>query len=121
MGGEEDGPSLCAQGEDEIADVLASDGIEPAHRLVEDDDLGISDQRLREAEPLHHSLREAPDGAVGTSRKSNFFEQRFAAPGRLRAGEARELSREAQVFDSVQVLVKRGVLREVSHTASSRE
>src|SRR5260370_24688337 len=34
--GEEDGAALCAQAEDDVAHVLAADGIEAAHRLVGD-------------------------------------------------------------------------------------
>ena len=45
--------------DDEVADLLAADRIEAAHRLVEDEELRIVDQRRREPGALEHALREA--------------------------------------------------------------
>ena len=54
---EENRPALVAQLQDQLAHVAAADRIETRHRLVEDDELGIVDERLREPDALHHALR----------------------------------------------------------------
>ena len=51
--------------QDEVADLLAADRIEAAHRLVEHHQLGIVHQRLREPDPLQHALGELAQRPVG--------------------------------------------------------
>src|SRR5439155_23661047 len=88
MRGEQDRPPLLAELEDEIADLLAADGIEAAHRLVQDDDAGIRDQRLRERQPLHHALRELTDGPGGAAAgEADALEQLVCAAAGVRAGK----------------------------------
>ena len=58
---EEDGPAPLALLEDEVADLLAADRIEAAHRLVEDEQLGVVHERGGEAGALEHALRERAD------------------------------------------------------------
>src|SRR6185436_6295721 len=65
---EEDRPPLVAQLEDERADIAAAERIQARHRLVQEHDLGIVQQRLGQAHALQHPLRElaqrkAPLGA----------------------------------------------------------
>ena len=55
--------ALVAQVQDDVAHLAAADGIEARHRLVENHELGIVDERLREADALHHPLRVLPDRA----------------------------------------------------------
>ena len=50
--------------DDEIAHLFAADGIEAAHRLVEDQELGIVHERRREAGALEHALRERAHRAI---------------------------------------------------------
>ena len=47
-----------AQPQDQRAHVAAAERVEARHRLVEEDDLGVVDQRLGEADALDHPLRE---------------------------------------------------------------
>ncbi len=49
---------MIAQLQNEVADLATSERIETGHRLVEEDDLGVIDERLRDADALHHALRE---------------------------------------------------------------
>ena len=58
------GPARVALVEDEVAHLFATHRIETAHRLVEDEHLGIGDERGRETGALEHPLRE---GATGRS------------------------------------------------------
>ena len=42
--------------------VPAAERIEPGHRLVEEEDLGVVEEGLRQAEALQHALRELAQG-----------------------------------------------------------
>ena len=55
----------AAQPQDQVADLLAADRIEAAHRLVEDDHLRVVHQRLRDADALQHALRVGAEARVG--------------------------------------------------------
>jgi hypothetical protein len=54
--------ALALELEHEVADLLAPDGIEPGHGLVEHDQLGIAHQGLRDADALEHALGELAQG-----------------------------------------------------------
>ena len=58
MRAEEDRPALVAQLEHQRADVAPAERIEARHRLVEEEHLGIVQQRLRQPDALQHALRE---------------------------------------------------------------
>ncbi len=58
MGGKEDGLALLAQGEDQRAQVLAADGVEAGERFIQDQEIGIMDQGLGQAQALDHALGE---------------------------------------------------------------
>jgi len=104
--GEQDRPALLAELEDEIADLLAADGIEAAHRLVQDDDPGIRDERLREREPLHHALGELADGPVGAAAgEADALEQLGCAAARVRAGKPAKPSGEDEILVAAEELV----------------
>ena len=49
---------------DEAEHLVAAGGIEPVRRLVEEDEFGVVDERLRELDALLHARRIAADGAV---------------------------------------------------------
>jgi len=53
---DEDRLSLVAQRQDQVPHVSATERIEARHRLVEDQEIGISDQRLCQADALAHAL-----------------------------------------------------------------
>ena len=56
------GAALALELEHEVADLLAADGVEPGHGLVEHDQLGIAHQGLRDADALEHALGELAQG-----------------------------------------------------------
>ncbi len=85
VGREEDRLPAALQLEDEVADLLAPDGVEPAHRLVEHDEGGIAGERLGDAEPLLHALRVLPDLPVGGVGQPDQLEQLVHAASAVRA------------------------------------
>src|SRR5688572_1592396 len=58
MGRHEDGGALLSETFDQFADLTPPDRIEPAHRLVEENDLGFVYQGLSKTDPLKHTFRE---------------------------------------------------------------
>src|SRR5438445_7610832 len=111
--GKEDGAALVPELEDQIAHVLASDGVEAAHRLVQDRDPRVADQRLRESQPLHHALGEFPDGPIRAARQTDAFEHLRRPLAGIRARQSTEAAGEHQILVSAQELVERGVFRQV--------
>src|SRR5581483_5951273 len=53
--------ALIAQTQDQIADLFAPDRIQARHGLIENDQLGIVNESLRESDPLQHALRKFPE------------------------------------------------------------
>src|SRR5581483_5362578 len=86
---EEHGDALFAQALEEDAYGAAPDGIERGGRLVEQEQTRLADERLRDAEPLLHSLRHAVDAAVRRVGEGDEVEQAAALGGSAaRPGEA---------------------------------
>ncbi len=73
--------------QDQRADVAAAQRIEPRHRLVEKEDLGIVDERLRNAHALHHALRVLAQLHAALGADADAVEQ-AAARGRRQSGAA---------------------------------
>ena len=115
---EEHGAALVAQREDDVAHVLAADGIKAAHRLVEDDGMRIADERLREPEALHHPFGEAADGAVGASGEADSFQQGGGLFLRVGPREPRQAAGEDQVFVAAEEFVEGRILRQVAEVAA---
>ena len=111
---EEDGLPRLAQAEDDVPDEPPADRVEAGHRLVEDDQLGVVDQGLREPGPLHHPLGEAAERGVRGPLQPHERQER---PGPLAAdgcSQAEEPARVVEVLGRREVVVEVGVLREVS-------
>jgi hypothetical protein len=61
---QEDGLAARLELEDEVLHVAGRDRVEARSRLVEEDDLGVVDERLGEADAAHHALGVLPDLAL---------------------------------------------------------
>src|SRR6202171_3844926 len=116
--GEEHRAAFLAELQDQVAHVLATDRIQAAHRLVEDDDAGVADQRLRDRETLHHALGELADRAVGAAHQPHPLEQLRGPFPRLGPREPGKAAREYQVFVPAQELVEGRVLGKVNKAAA---
>ena len=75
------------------ADVAAAERIEPGHRLVEKDHFGIVEQRLRDADALHHPLRELAQLEPALGADADAIEQRRDARVRARRARSRTAGR----------------------------
>ena len=90
MRAEEDRPPFVAQAKDQRPHVAPAERIEPRHRLVQDDELGIVDQRLRDADALQHALREFSQLEAPLRADADLIEQAAGASRTLRAADAEQ-------------------------------
>ena len=63
------------QSDDEILDLAAADGVEAGSRFVEDDEVGIVDERLRETDAALHALGEFAHRARARLAQADHFQQ----------------------------------------------
>ena len=84
MGGQHDGAAFGHQGQDHVAHVLHPGRVETVHRLVQDQQLGISDQARGDTETLTHAhrvLRHFVIGAMSMPTRSRDGPMRARAAG----------------------------------------
>ena len=95
---EEHRAAAVAQPQDQLADLAPAERVEPRHRLVEEHDLGIVDERLRDADALQHALRELAQLQPALGADADLVEQRAtrgAAAPPARSRTARRSTRAA--------------------------
>ena len=80
--GEEHGRALGVQLRDLLPDRLAADRVEAGRRLVEEEHLGLVDERRGEVEPAAHPARVGADPPVGGALEPDAVEQRLGALAR---------------------------------------
>ena len=114
MGGEEDGFALVLEALDDLADLHAAERIEAAGGLVEDQQVGIVDQRLGQADALLHALGVGLDGALAGVFQLDQLEQLVNAAVRLGARDAEDARVEAEQFLGGEELVVVGQLGQVA-------
>ena len=74
VGREEHRPAAAAEVQDQLLHHVPTDGVEPRHGLVEENELGVVEKGLGEAGPLEHPLREAPHRHPGGLREPDSLE-----------------------------------------------
>ena len=114
---EEDGASAIAQRQDEISHLAAAQRIEAGHRLVEKHDLGIVDERLRDADALNHPFRKLAKRQAPFAGHANLIEQRRHTPAPLRAVVAEQAGEVIEELFGSEVVVKVGAFGKVSDAA----
>ena len=92
VAGHEHGPSLVAERPEELADLLDPGRVEAVGGLVEDQQLGVLEERLGQAEPLAHPERVGLHEVVGSLRQPDPLER----PGRRPAVRCRPPDRAAR-------------------------
>src|SRR5579871_2085747 len=115
VGGEEDGLALFLQAGDDIAQFGVGDGIEAARRLIEEEQLGIVDQRLGDAGALAHTLGVAPDIALpGVGLKPYLLQADLNATAALRLRDAEQASVVVEDVPTTHRIVEVGLFGQVS-------
>ena len=121
VGAEEDRPPLVAQLEDERPDLAAAERVEARHRLVEKDDFGIVDERLGNADALHHPLRELPQLQPALGADPDAIEKRRHPLGAIGGRIPEQLREIAEQLLGGQVVVEVGILRKVADALARRD
>jgi len=67
--------ALAFEGENQVAEFLAANGIEPGERLVEYQANGVLDEGLGHAQPLDHALGEFTQFQVLVAGQPNQFDE----------------------------------------------
>ncbi len=93
VGGDEDGAALGGQRLHQVAHPEDALGVEAVDRLVEQQHLGVAEQRGGDAEPLAHAEREALRAPAGHLVQADHAQHLVHAPGR----DAGELGQGQQV------------------------
>ncbi|OPZ22417.1 MAG: hypothetical protein BWZ10_00425 [candidate division BRC1 bacterium ADurb.BinA364] len=112
--GEEDGFSLFAQPQDDVAHLLAPQRIEARLRLVEEDQFGIVQQRLGQPDALIHALGIALERQIGGVRQADQFQQFADFAAALAPGHAVELAVKIKKFAPGQIIVEIRILGQKS-------
>ena len=105
--GQHDGAALGHEGEDHLAHVLHAGGVEPVHRLVEDQQLGVPDQAGGDSEALAHAHRVLGHLVVGAVEDADAFERRPDAVPRCRLARRGE---DLEVLPPGQMAVEPGLV-----------
>jgi hypothetical protein len=88
--------SLPFEFDEKAADLAAGDGIEPVGRLIHNQQVGVVEQRLRQAQPLQHPLGKRPHAVPGPRRNPHHLQERHSPRANLTHGNAAELAVELQ-------------------------
>ena len=107
MRGQHDRAALGHEREDHVAHVVHAGRVEPVHRLVEDQQLGVAEQAGGDAETLAHAHRVLRHPVVGAVQDADPLERRPDAVARRRlAGRGEDL----QVLPPGQMAVEPGLV-----------
>jgi hypothetical protein len=92
-----------AQPVDEIPELPARQGIDAGGGLVQDQQIGIVNERAAESELLPHAARQVPGRPVGEGRKSRALQELPNPPFALLAGLAEQPGKELDILLHAQV------------------
>jgi hypothetical protein len=108
VGGDDDRPCLVAgEGADQLVDVTCCDGIERRGRLVQEQHLGVVEQRASESEALLHATAESRCPIVGSIRQPEALQDLVDAPRHCGRNDAKQGRSEAEVLTRAEALVDR--------------
>ena len=110
----ENGLALVFQALDDFADFHAAQRVQAAGRLVENQQIGIVDERLREADALLHAFGIGFDEAFAGGLQFNEFEQPVNAPVGFRARQAENAGVKPQQFLGGEKFVVISHLRQIA-------
>ena len=114
--GEKDRLLFLAQLQNQIAHFAAPDGVKAGHRLVEENHVGVIDQRLRDARSLHHPFGKPPKRDVSRLGESHSLQKLINAPPQSVSAHSEKPTCVVQQFFRRQVIVKIRILGKVTDT-----
>src|SRR5205085_12021876 len=118
---EEDGASLVPEIENQRAHFAAANRVEAGHRLVQEDDLGIVEERLRDPDALQHAFRKLSQLQPPLCAETDAIEQGVDALAPIGRRVAEQLTEVQQQFFSGEIVVEVGVFGKVTDAAAHLE
>src|SRR6185312_1185611 len=113
---EEDGAAPVAQPENELSDVAAAERIEPRHRLVENHEPRLVQQRLRDPDALQHPFREFSELKTPFGADADLVEQRRHPPPAFDGVQAEQAAEVRHELFGGEVVVEVRILRKIAET-----
>ena len=93
-----DGFAAPGQGQDQILDFAAADGVQAGGRFVQDDEVGIVDERLGQADAALHALGKLAHHAGAHLAQADHFQKLFVAlAGAWPGGRSKRLPKKSSV------------------------
>src|SRR5688572_20081298 len=106
VGTEEDRLPLFSQSKNDVADIPASNRIEPGHRLIQDHEQRIVDQGLGDTDTLQHSLRELSELNTARIPQTHLFEQRVNLASQFTSAHVEQPAIKFEKFFCGQIVIK---------------
>ena len=120
MAAQDDGLAAPGQGQDQVLDFPAADGVQPGRRLVQDDQVGVVDERLGQTDAPLHALGELAHHPRADLAQADHFQQLLVALLALGRRQIKEIPEKIQRFVGIQKTVKVGLLRQVADVRLAR-
>ena len=92
--------------ENQVLHLAATDGIEARSGFVQNHEVGVVDQRLRESDAALHALREFADDARLHLTEADHFEELFVAKFFIRGGKPKEAAEKIERLLRVEIAVE---------------
>ena len=115
---QEDGRAAGLQIADDVADQEAAERVQARRGLVEEDEVGVAEKGLGEADSLLHALAVLAQALIARLGELHPAEQSLQGLLERRAAEAQEAPVEPQQLAAAQPLVKGEVLGQVAHAGT---
>jgi hypothetical protein len=99
---------------DDLTEVEAAEGVEARRQFVEDEQVGVGDERLRDADALLHALGEVAQEVFGASIEADAGQEAGDFLAELRLGEAGEAAVQLEEFPRLEEGVIHGHFGQVA-------
>ena len=110
VAGQQDRLAAAAELDDEVLDLAAADGVQAGGRLVEDEQVGVVDEGLGQADAAGHALGILADGAARARGQADHLQEHLDALAALAAGDLEEPAVVVERLVGVQEAVEVGLL-----------
>ena len=94
------------QRQDEVLDFAATNRVKPRGRFIENDEVGVVDERLRQADAALHALGKFAHGAHVNLAQTDHFEQLFDPAVALFLAEMKKVSEKIERLARIEIAVK---------------
>ena len=102
------------QRDDEVLHLAAADGVKPGRRFVENHQVGVVDERLRQPDAALHALGKLAHGARPRLAQADHFEQLFGAAVAFAPADLKQVAEKIQRLARVEITVEIRFLRQIA-------